>query len=137
MAAPPLEIMLGSASWRQGGGALRRHAVLGRGAPLEMVRVGLMRRVAWPKKIKYRQRSQNCGELADGAQLVLANRGEGCSGIRVGQGINQVAGSALGVVGGRRLGHAEIVWGGELTILAMCSAAVDLLRRGISDSAGG
>ena len=52
---------------------------------------------------------EDFGKLADGAKLVLAKRGEGCGGRRVGQVFNQVAGSALGVVGGGCLGHGSNV----------------------------
>ena len=47
--------------------------------------------------------------MADGAQLVLAKRGKGCCGRQVGQGVDQVAGSALIVLGGGCFGHGEIV----------------------------
>ena len=50
--------------------------------------------------------------MADGAQLVLVKRGEGCGRLRVVQGVDQVAGSALSVVGEICLGHGAIVGGG-------------------------
>ena len=59
MAAPPPELMLGSASCRQGAGALRGSYVLGRGAPYEIVRVGLVKRVAQPEDSEDRRWSQN------------------------------------------------------------------------------
>ena len=100
---------MGFASRRWGAGALRGRAVLGRGAPLEMVRMGLVRRVEQPRRPRTGDRVKNCGELADGAQLVLAKRDKGCGGQRIGQSVDQVAGSALGVVGRGRLGHGALV----------------------------
>ena len=64
-----------------------------------------------------------CVELEDGAQLILAKRGKGCSGQRFGQGVNQVKSSVLSVVGGGCLGHGAIAE--KKTVLAMRLAAVD------------
>ena len=49
--------MLGFASVLFGEGALRRRDVLGQGVSSEMVRMGLVRRVAWQEDIEDQQRS--------------------------------------------------------------------------------
>ena len=68
--------------------------------------------------------------MADGAQLVLAKRGEGCGGRWVGQGVDQVAGSTLGVVGGGRLGYGAIAGkkiGGLDDAFGSCGRYVDAI----------
>ena len=53
-----MELMLGSALRKRGTGALRGRAVLGGGAPLEMVRMGLARQVEQPEETEDRRRSR-------------------------------------------------------------------------------
>ena len=58
MTAPPSEPILGSEALRRGSGAPRGCAVLGQGAPSEMVRVGLVRQVAQLEETENRQQSR-------------------------------------------------------------------------------
>ena len=63
MEDPPSELMLGFASGRRGADALMGSAVLGRGVPSEMVRVGLVQRVVRPEETEERRRSQRLWQV--------------------------------------------------------------------------
>ena len=105
--------MLGFASRRRGEGAPCGRDVLGKGAPSKIVRVGLVRQVAWTEETEDQKKSRRLWRVGRWHAYGLAKRGEGCGGRRVGQSVDQVAGSALGVVGGGCLGHGAIV--GKIT----------------------
>ena len=125
MADPPSELMLGFASGRHGAGVLRGRAVLGRGAPSEMVRMGLVRRVVRLEETEDRRRSQRLWRFGGWRAADIGQAWKRVQRAKVWPGGQSSQEQRVG----RRWRRMFGAWRncGKKTVLAMRSADVDVM----------